>query len=38
VDLLDPVKRAGRVAQLTNAVVEHALALADSAKIEAKGW
>ena len=36
-DLLDPVERAGRVGKLADAVVEHALALADAAEIEAQG-
>ena len=35
-DLLDPVERAGGVGQLADAVVEHALALADAAEIEAQ--
>ena len=36
VDLLDPVERRGGVAQFADAVVEHALALADAAEIEAQ--
>jgi hypothetical protein len=35
-DLLDPVERRCRVRQLANAIVEHALALADAAEIEAQ--
>ena len=37
VDLLDPVERRGGVGQFADAIVERALALADSAEIEAQG-
>ncbi len=36
-DRLDPVERARRIAQFADPVVEHALAFADSAEIEAEG-
>src|SRR5258708_14803010 len=35
-DRLDPVERAGRIAELADAIVEHALALTDTAEIEAQ--
>ena len=36
-DRLDPVERRGGVGKLADAVVEHALALADAAEVEAQG-
>ena len=36
-DRLDPVERGGGIRQLADAVVEHALALADAAEVEAQG-
>src|SRR5205085_10008994 len=36
-DGLHPVQRGGRVRKLANAVVEHALALADAAEVEPEG-
>jgi len=37
VDRLDPVERTCRVGQFTDAIVEHALALADAAEVETQG-
>ena len=36
-DLLDPVERRGGVGELADAIVEHALTLANAAEIEAQG-
>ena len=35
-DALDPIERRSGVAELADAIVEHALALADTAEIEAQ--